>query len=140
MSGFARSIVPPTELGSALDVALGYRSDDFHRVPTCNVGEQALVDLSAPDRVAEVVEVTDHRRREVEVELPTRRLADPETVAHSGRNEDEGAGRAHLLPIVQEHEVLALEHMERLGSVVVDVQRRHRTSAHTPRLHLPPWS
>src|SRR5204862_3468848 len=48
----------------------------------------------------------------------------PETVAHPGRNEDEGASRAHFLSIVQEHDVFAFEHVERLGSVVVDVKRR----------------
>ncbi len=89
---FAQCLVPPTELGSAhtvLDVAVGYRADDFHRMPTCNVGEQAFVDFSATDRVAEIVEVTDHRRRKVEVELPTGRRPDPETMAHTCRDEDE---------------------------------------------------
>src|SRR5438067_2132433 len=93
------------------DVAFGHRSDDFHRVPTCDVGEQALVDFIAPDRLTEVVEVTDHGRREVEVELPTRSRADPEAVANPRGDEDERAGRARHLARVQEHDVLTLENV-----------------------------
>src|SRR2546425_6854402 len=72
-------------------VARRYRPDDLHRVSTRDIGKQALVDFIVPKSVTKVVEVTDHHRREVEVELATRRRADPEAVAHSGRDENERA-------------------------------------------------
>ena len=71
------------------DVALRYRSDNFHRVPTCDVGKLALVNFSATERVTKVVEVTDHHSREEEVELATRRRPDPEAMAHPRGDEDE---------------------------------------------------
>src|SRR5947208_11224116 len=78
----------------------------------------------APDRVAKVVEVTDHHRREVKVELPTWRRADPEAVAHPRRDEDERTRRARDLAVVQEHQVFAVKNVEGFGGIVVDVERR----------------
>ncbi|OLE01348.1 MAG: hypothetical protein AUG91_01735 [Actinobacteria bacterium 13_1_20CM_4_69_9] len=45
-------------------------------------------------------------------------------MAHPGGNEHERPGRTPHLALVEEHDVLALEHVERLRGVVVDVQRR----------------
>src|SRR6266511_1918095 len=72
----------------------------FHRMPPCDVGKQALVDFTVPDSSTKVVEVTDHHRREVEVELATQRRADPEAVGYARREEDERAGRARDLAVV----------------------------------------
>src|SRR3954468_19796698 len=39
------------------------------------------------------------------------------------RNEDERAGRTHDLPVIDEHDVFAIEHVERLGAVVMHMKR-----------------
>src|SRR5512133_1536728 len=84
---------------------------------------ECVVRIAASDCVAQLVEVPDHRGGKVEVQLAAGNGADPEAVPHSRGNEDERPLRTGDLLIVQEHDVLALEHVERLGRIVVDVQR-----------------
>src|SRR5205814_4787133 len=64
----------------------------------------------------------DHRRMEVEVQLPTRQITDAEAVLCTLRDEDERSGGTRELAALQVHHVLAFENVERLGAVVMDVE------------------
>jgi hypothetical protein len=105
------------------DVPFGRRADDLHRVGRSDLGEVLLADVISSERSGEVVEVGNHRRREVEVQLPTGNIPDTKPMSSTLRNEDERAGGAHELAVLEIHEVLAVEHVERLCTVMVHVDR-----------------
>src|SRR4051812_6727337 len=86
--------------------------------------ELVLVNRSSGDRGREGIEIPDHPGGEVKVQLPARDGARREGVGRAARNEHEGAGPADDLFVSEEHHVLALEDVERLRTVVVDVHRR----------------
>src|SRR6266852_5953023 len=71
----------------------------------------------------ELVEVPDHRGGEVQVEFPARDIPDPEPVPNVLWDEDERPGRTPELAVLQVHDVLALEDIERLRRVVMYVHR-----------------
>src|SRR5919106_577405 len=108
----------------ALDIALWNRSEHFHRVAASDLNEFALVDFPSLDRVAEIIEVADHGSREVEVQLAARDRAHLEAVAYATWDEDERSSGTRDLAILQEHHVLAVENVERLVGVVVEVHGR----------------
>src|SRR5437879_856949 len=71
----------------------------------------------------ELIEISDHRAGEIQVEFPARDIADPESVPDALWDEDERPGRTRELAVLQIHDVLALEDIERLGRVVMYVYR-----------------
>lgn len=75
-------------------------------------------------RCSDLLEVPDNRRRQVQVELPALHSSDAEAVLDTGWDVDEGPGRTDALDVADEDDVLALQDVERLGRVVMDVQRR----------------
>jgi hypothetical protein len=77
-----------------------------------------LVDFSATDRVTKVVEVADHHRREIRVELANRRRTDPEAVGHPCGDEDERPGRARDLAVVSPSESAVLYTLPPQGVVL----------------------
>ena len=80
-----------------------------------DVREFVLADVVSSKRGGQIIEITDRRSREVEVQLPTIHVADSETVAHALRDEYERSGGADHLAIFEAHDVLAVEHVERFA-------------------------
>ena len=105
------------------DVPLGRRAHDLHCVRSRNVSEGIIVDIIPPERRRKIVEVSDHRRRKVEVQFTARNVANTEPVPGTLRNEDERPRRADNLSVLQRHDVLASQDVERLGTIVMDVNR-----------------
>ena len=85
----------------ALEVSLGGRSDDVHVVGLGDLGQLVVGHIRPCECSAEIVEVADHRGREVEVELAARNFADPEAMRNTNRDEDERSGRAAVLVTIQ---------------------------------------
>src|SRR5215813_7612386 len=93
-------------------------------MPTRDLCQLVVVDVCTAERDGKIVEVSDHRRGEEEVELATRHVSDAEAMPDSPRNEDERPGRADELLVPEEHGVFALEDVERFCGVVVHMHRR----------------
>jgi hypothetical protein len=89
-----------------------------------DLGKFRLGDVLAHQGRGEVVEVTDHRGREVEVQLAAWRVSCTEAVTRASRNEDERAGWTDHLALVEVHHVFAFDHVERLGAIVMHVHGR----------------
>src|SRR4029078_11963683 len=107
-----------------LDVPFRRRPDDLHPMSLRDAGELPLGNTLTPKRLGEVCELSDHRGGEIEVQLAACNISDSETMSHTLRNEDERSRRTDELAILQGHDVLTLEHVERLRAAVVDVDRR----------------
>src|SRR5919206_1728330 len=86
--------------------------------------ELVLGDVPTTERLREILDVADHRCREVEVQLAARNVPCSEGVPRAERDEDERAGPADGLATFDPHDVFALEDVERLRTVVVDVDGR----------------
>lgn len=84
---------PPTSRGSeairehpgkqeaGLDVSLRRWPNDLHRMRASDLCEFLVADVGTKQRRREVIEVSDHRRTEVEVQLPARHASDSEAGA-----------------------------------------------------------
>src|SRR5438270_8735287 len=85
---FGPTVWTPTRDGASR-VAFGHRPQHLHGVPERDLGEGLRVDLPLPSGLAQLLEVADHRRGRVKVQLPTGGVADPETMGNSSGDEDE---------------------------------------------------
>jgi hypothetical protein len=90
-------------------------------VPPGDVVEPSGVGIAPSDGGAQLIEVADHCSRRVEVEFPAWQGADAEAVSDPRRDEDERTRRAQMGLLSNEEVVLALEDVERLRGVPVDV-------------------
>jgi hypothetical protein len=95
----------------------------MHPVLQCNSAQSFLVDLASDERRAELIEVAEHRRRRVEVQLAAGGLAHAESVDDSLGNVNEGACRTGEFFFLYKDDVLALEYVESLVRFLVDMQR-----------------
>src|SRR5438309_7705325 len=107
-----------------LDISLGHRAANFHAVAECDLRQRLRVDVAASHRGADIIEIPDHRRGRVQDKLSARGVANAEAMLNARRNEDERACGATVLPALDEKDVLAIENVERLGGVAMDVQWR----------------
>ena len=90
-----------------LEIALGNRPHHLHAMTSGDLVESIRVGIATLDRCTQLVEVADHRRRSVEIELPTGLAANPEAMRNPSRDEDERTCRAGRLPPIEEDDVLA---------------------------------
>jgi hypothetical protein len=86
------------------------------------------VGSSTLNRLTQVIEIPNHCRRRIEIQLSTLHLANPESVGNSRRNENERSSGAGVLMPVQEDNVLTLENVEGLRSIMVDMEWRTKIS------------
>src|SRR5205807_10402751 len=107
-----------------LRVALGNGSADIHSVSQSDRRQRIGLDATTLDRRTQIIEISNHRRGRVQVQLAAWDATDAEAVLDSGGYEDERAGWARVFASFDEQEVLALEYVEGLGRVTVNVQRR----------------
>src|SRR5258706_15473323 len=77
-----------------LDVALRNGSEDLHPVTLRDRTQVLLVEVASSDRGGELIEVPDHRRGHVEVQLLARDCTDAEAMHRPCRDEDERSSRA----------------------------------------------
>src|SRR5688572_146654 len=97
-----------------LDVAFRRWPDHVHRMEAGDLRQARVVHVVSTQCGSEVVEVSDHRRWKVEVELPARDLPDLEAVRNADRDEDERPGGTGEFAVLQIHDVFAVEDVERL--------------------------
>ena len=80
--------------GEISDVPLGWRTDDRHRMRSRKISQGIVVDIVPPEGRRQIVEVSDHRGRKVEVQFTAGSIAHPEPVPGALRNEmNEPAGQ-----------------------------------------------
>src|SRR6266511_1493083 len=123
MVGFdIETLSPRVSIG--LQVTLRDRADDDHAVAVSDLGEGVGIGFALGKRGAQLVEVADHGRRGVEIQLAARLRPNSESVGHTRGDEDEGSGRAGVFLVVHEEEVIAGEHVEGFRGLAMDVHRR----------------
>src|SRR6267378_2162045 len=118
------AMVRADQRAARLDISLGHRAANFHPVAECDLRQRLRVDVAASHRGADIIEIPDHRRGREQDELSAWGVTNPETMLNARRNEDERACGATVLPPFDEENVLAIENVERLGGVAMDVQWR----------------
>jgi len=90
----------------------------------CDRCELVVGHVGSAKRGGEIVEVPDHRGREVEVQFSARDVANLEPMLYAKRDEDERACGAPNLLAVKVHDVLAFENVKDFRRVAVNVDRR----------------
>src|SRR5579859_2294325 len=88
-----------------------------------NLCQRLVVHVVSAQRRSQIIEVPDHRRGKVEVELPASNTPDSEPMPSALRDEDERPSRTGELAVFEIHDVFALEDIERLSRVVMYMKR-----------------